>query len=77
MFKREASSENYGPQVYLYHILKIQKYFAAIYLPLFYFVFLFIYLPLSDLILAINRQGIDNPLFVLGASTCYFVCRYC
>ena len=26
------------------------------------FVFLFIYLTVRDLILAINRQGIDNPL---------------
>ena len=33
--------------------------------------FLFIYLSLRDLILAINRQGIDNPLFALGESICY------
>ena len=24
--------------------------------------------------LAINRQGIDNPLFMLDASICYFLC---
>mgnify|MGYP005831696919 CR=1 FL=1 len=42
-FKREASSENYGPRVYFYHIIfrsinsKRQKYLAAIYLPLLYF----------------------------------------
>ena len=27
--------------------------------------------------LAINRQGIDNPLFMLGARICCFVCRCC
>ena len=37
---------------------------------LFYFVFLFIYLSVRDLILAINRQGIDNPLFALGVILC-------
>src|SRR3989337_4070496 len=48
-FKREASSENYGPRVYSYHIIfrsikqKTQKYLAAIYLPLLYFALLFIF----------------------------------
>ena len=27
--------------------------------------------------LAINHQGIDNPLFALGARICCFVCRCC
>ena len=44
---------------------------------LFYFVFLFIYLSVWDLILAVSHEGIDNPLFALGASICYFVCRFC
>ena len=38
-------------------IYKIQEYPAAIYLPLFEFVFYFIYLSLQDLILANNRRG--------------------
>ena len=77
MYKREASSENYDPRVYIYHILKYKKYLAAILFTLLYFMLLFIYLSLRDLILAINRQGIGNPFFALGASICFFVCRYC
>ena len=52
-FKREASSENYGPRDYFYHIIvrsvkpKTQKYLAAIYLPLLYFSLLFILIPMS------------------------------
>ena len=47
-FKREASSENYGPQVYFTSYIfryikpKTQKYFAANYLALLYFALLFI-----------------------------------
>jgi hypothetical protein len=46
---------------------KTQKYFAAIYFPLVCF-------PLSIAILILQpyRQGIDNPLFALGARICYF-----
>ena len=57
MFKREASSENYSPRVYFYHILKSQKY---IYL---------IILSLSDLTFTSGREGIDNPFVVLVASS--------
>jgi hypothetical protein len=32
-----------------------------------------LYLSLSDLILASNREGIDNPFIALGASICLFV----
>ena len=48
-FKREASSENYGPRSIFYHIIfkstksKTQKYLATIYLVLFYFVILLIF----------------------------------
>ena len=48
-FKREASSENYGPRVYFSSYIfrsikpKTQKYLAAIYLPLLYFALLFIF----------------------------------
>ena len=41
----------------------------------FYFIctFYLLYLSLSDLILASNREGIDNPFIALGASICLFV----
>ena len=70
-FEREASSENYGPQVYFNHII-ITK------VPLLQFYFLyflqFIYLPLRDLILAINEfKGIDNPLAHVGCKY-YLLC---
>jgi hypothetical protein len=48
-FKREASSETYGPQVYFPSYIfrsinqKTQKYLAAIYLYLLYFALLFIF----------------------------------
>ena len=79
-FKREASSETYGPRVYFpSHICrsinqKTQKYLAAIYL--FYFVLRFsnvLYLYLSDLILASDHGGINNPFIALGASVWFFV----
>ena len=59
-FKREASSENYGPRVYFYHIIfryikpKNQKYYFTV------------YLSLSDLTFENNREGIDNPFITLG-----------
>ena len=57
--------------------IKIQKYFDVVLFTLFYFVFCSIYLSITiQFNLAINRQGIDNPLFALGAMICYFVCRY-
>ena len=68
---REATSETYGPRVYLL------SYLLPIYFYLhFYFVLHFsnlLYLSLSDLILASDREGIDNPFIVLGAS-CLIVC---
>ena len=79
-FKREAYNENYGPRVCLYVIIfistkpKTQKYLAAIYLPLLFFNFIYLlYLSLSDIILASNHEGIDNPFITLGASICLFV----
>ena len=71
-FKREASSETYGPRVYFpsYIFRSInQKYLAAIYLFLLCFTFInLLYLSLFDLILASDREGIDNPFIALGAS---------
>ena len=72
-FKREASSETYGPRAYFPSYIfrsinqKTQKYLAAIYLLLFTFSNL-LYLSLSDLTFAIDREGIDNPFIALVAS---------
>ena len=66
---REATSETYGPRVYLL------SYKFPIY---FYFVLRFInllYLSLSDLILASDREGIDNP-FIALVSRFLFVCLF-
>ena len=77
-FMREASSETYGPRVYfpLYIFRSInqktQKYLAAIYLLLLCFSTL-LYLSLSDLTFASDREGIDNPFIMLGASVWLFV----
>ena len=77
---REATSETYGPRVYFPSYIfistnqKTQKYLAAIYLDLHYFaLFYILYLSLSDLTLAINREGIDNPLYHVGCKY-LFVC---
>ena len=75
-FKREASSETYGPWVYFPYYILIsinQKIPKNTLLQSFYFYFTFrfsniLYLSLSDLILASNREGIDNPFIALGAS---------
>ena len=69
-FKREASSENYGPRVYSYHIIfrsikpKTQKYLAAIYLPLLYFALLFIFYTYLYQIssLQVTVKGLTTPL---------------
>ena len=70
-FKREASSENYGPRVYFYHIIfrSINLFTFTLFCTFTYL----LYLSLSDLILASNREGIDNPFIALGASICLFV----
>ena len=70
MLLREATSETYGPRVYLHHInLPILSYLCC----LFYFVYFTLHLYhkntkniilsyLSDLTLVSDREGIDNPL---------------
>ena len=76
-FKREASSETYGPRVYFPHYTfisktqKHQKHLGVIYL-LFTFHFV-LQLSLLDLILASNHEGIDNPFIALGARVLWFV----
>ena len=81
-FKREASSENYGPRVYFssyyFQIYKTkkQKYLSAIYLPLLYFALLFIFYTYLYQISSLQLTmflGIDNPFFALGASIRLFV----
>ena len=70
MLSREATSETYGPRVYLYHInILLLSYFLAFY---FAFILLCIFYHkntkniilsyLSDLTLVSDRVGIDNPL---------------
>ena len=75
-FKREASSENYGPRVYLlsyYFQIYKMKNTEIPWCNLFTFILFctFTYLlqlSLSDLILASDHEGIDNPFIALGAS---------
>src|SRR3990170_8263615 len=77
-FMREASSETYGPRVYFpsyyFSIYYFAIFYFQIYIPkkpkIFYLLFSFIYLSLSDLIFASDREGIDNPFIALGASIC-------
>src|SRR3954470_10211553 len=66
MLLREATSETYGPRVYLHHINLPSLYycFAFLLCLLFYFASLYqkYYLSsLSDLTLVSDREGIDNP----------------
>ena len=79
-FKRETSTENYGPRVYLltyyFQIYKIKNrkisccnLFTFILFSTFAYL---LYLSLSDLILASNREGNDNPFIMLGASIFLF-----
>src|SRR3990170_91249 len=80
-FMREASSETYGPRVYFssyyFPIYYVAIFYFQIYIPknpkIFYLLFSFIYLSLSDLTFASDREGIDNPFIALGASVCLFV----
>ena len=70
MLSREATSETYGPRVYLYHInLSILSYFIWFLLCFYFSLHLYhkntkniILSYLSDLTLVSERVGIDNPL---------------
>ena len=77
MLSREASSETYGPRVYLLsYLLPIYFYLHLYFLHLYYKIQKNIYLiilSLSDLTFASGREGIDNPFIVLVASS-LFVC---
>ena len=80
-FKREASTENYGPRVYLlsydFQVYKIEntKYHATIYLPLFCFALLLIFYIYHYHIssLQVTVKGLATPFIALGASICLFV----
>jgi hypothetical protein len=73
VFEREASSENYGPRVYLNHNIKT-KIPCCIYLSFILFCNLFIYLSLSELILASNSQGDWQPCCSRWVQVFAFVC---
>src|SRR3990170_8991519 len=79
-FKREASSEIYGPRVYfpsyIFRSINQKPKNTLLQFICFYFVLRFrnlLYLFLSDLTFAIDREGIDNPFIALGASVWLFV----
>ena len=69
MLSREATSETYGPQVYLHHInLPTLSYFLCFLLCFYFILHLYhkntkniILSYLSDLTLVSDREGIDNP----------------
>ena len=81
MLLREATSETYGPRVYLYHINR--HYFITCFVFTLPFTFNFASLyqkyqkyylsSLSDLTLVSDREGIENPFIALVARF-LFVC---
>ena len=60
---REASSENYGPRVYFYHILKILKIHCCTFtlFILFYILVQSIFLSPYNLILQLTAEGLATP----------------
>ena len=86
-FKREDSSETYGPRVYFPSYIfrstkpKIQKYLADIYLPLLSFVLLFIfYIPYLYQIssLQVTVKGLTTPLSRwVQVFVCLCRCNHC
>ena len=75
MLSREASSETYGPRVYLLSYLLsiylyLHLYFSCIYIIKYQKYIYLIILSLSDLTFASGRDGIDNPFIALVVSSC-------
>ena len=75
---REATSETYGPWVYLpsyYFPINLLFLFCNLYFPIYTTKIpkIFILLSLSDLTFASGREGIDNPFIALVARF-LFVC---
>ena len=69
-----------APRVYFYHNIfrstksKTQIPCCSLFIFILFWTFIYLlYLSLSDLILASNREGNDNPFIALGASICLFV----
>ena len=83
MLSRVATSETYGPLVYLHHInLPILCYFLLLLLCFYFTLHLYhkntkniILSYLSDLTLVSGRVGIDNPICV-GCEDLFVLCRY-
>ena len=83
-FKREASSETYRPRFYFpsYIFISINQTTPKIprsnlfTFTLFCTFIYLLYLSLSDLILAINREGIDNPSLTSGCKYLFFLYKY-
>ena len=81
MLLREATSETYGPRVYLHHInLPTLSYFRCFLLCFYFTLHLYhkntkniILSYLSDLTLVSDREGIDNPFIALVVRS-LFVC---
>ena len=78
MLSREASSETYGPRVYLLSYLLsiyfyLRLYFSCIYIIKYQKYIYLIILSLLDLTFASGREGIDNPFIALVVSS-QFVC---
>ena len=80
-FKRETSSETYGPRVYLPHYIFQYIYIKNTKNTLLHFIYIYfnlhfsniLYLSLLDLTFASDRERIDNPFIALGASIWLFV----
>ena len=73
---REATSETYGPRVYLLSYKLSIHFYLHLYVLHLYYKIPKIYLSyhnLSDLTFASGREGIDNPFIALVASS-QFVC---
>ena len=74
---REATSETYGPRVYLlsykFPIYFISQSLHSIYIIKIPKIFILLLLSLSDLTLVSHREGIDNPFIALVARF-LFVC---
>ena len=68
---REATSETYGPRVYLlsykFPIYFILQYLLSLYIIKIPKIFILLLLSLSDLTLASGHEGIDNPFIALVA----------
>ena len=80
MLLREATSETYGPRVYLlsykfpiYFILQSLLSIYIIKIPKIFILLLLLLLCLSDLTLVSDHEGIDNPFITLVARF-LFVC---